>query len=66
MDGMNTSIFGGNFGVGGGALGTGDSFATGDMRMPRVFGGVSARQQKVKKSNPFTKSAKNVLSRKKK
>lgn len=64
MNGMNTSIFGGSYGMGGGALTGGDSFATGDMRMPRVFGGVSARGQKVRTSNPFKKGAKNVLKRK--
>lgn len=64
MTAFNTSIFGGSYGTSGGALTCADSFATGDMRMPRVFGGVSARGQKVRTNNPYKKGASNVLKRK--
>lgn len=43
MAGIDLSIFGGNAGVSGGSLSTGDNYARGDFRMPKVFGGVSSR-----------------------
>lgn len=63
MGAMDTSIFGAGNGLGGGALSTGDNFARGDMRIPRVFGGVSSRGQKVKSVN-VKKLSQNVLKRK--
>lgn len=64
MSGIDLSIFGGNAGVSGGSLGNVDSYARGDFRMPVVFGGVSARNQKKKPVN-VKQLAKNVLNRKK-
>lgn len=65
MAGIDLSIFGASAGVTGGSLGNVDGYATGDFRMPRVFGGVSARGQKMKPAN-IKQLSKNVLKRKKK
>lgn len=50
--GLNTSMLGGSAGLGGGALSCGDSYATGDNRLPKVMG--STRTRKPWAARPYT------------